>query len=93
MIISFADKMTKTIFEAGGHRKIASDVAARAVERLDQLDAAVRVEDMRFPPGNRLEKLSGNRAGRWSVRVNKQYRITFGWDGENAVDVLLEDYH
>ena len=66
----------------------------RAVQRkLKVLDAAARVEDLRIPSGNRLEKLRGQQSGRYSIRVNDQYRITFRWEGGDACEVCVEDYH
>jgi proteic killer suppression protein len=57
------------------------------------MDATVRLDDLRLPPGNRLKELSGNRAGTWSVRVNDQWRITFKFQNGEFSDVLIEDYH
>jgi toxin HigB-1 len=57
------------------------------------LDAAERLDDLRVPPGNRLERLQGNRAGQFSVRINDQWRICFVWDGKDARDVEIVDYH
>ena len=66
----------------------------RAVQRkLKVLDAAARVEDLRIPSGTRLEKLRGQQSGRYSIRVNDQYRITFRWEGGDACEVCVEDYH
>jgi toxin HigB-1 len=64
-----------------------------ALRKLKQLDLARRIEDMRSPPGNRLESLRGNRAGQWSIRVNDQFRICFRWTGADAEDVEIVDYH
>jgi proteic killer suppression protein len=63
-----------------------------AMRKLKQLDLAVRVDDMRAPPGNRLEALKGDRAGQWSVRINDQFRICFRWN-DGAEDVEIVDYH
>jgi proteic killer suppression protein len=60
---------------------------------LDRVDEAHTIEDLRIPPSNRLEKLKGKTPERWSIRVNKQYRITFVWTGTDAEDVAFEDYH
>jgi proteic killer suppression protein len=64
-----------------------------ALRKLKQLDLARRLEDMRAPPGNRLEQLGGDREGQWSVRVNDQFRLCFRWTGGEAVDVEIVDYH
>ena len=67
---------------------------ARLAERkLNMLDAAERLLDLRIPPGNRLEALTGDRRGSYSIRVNNQYRVCFHWEGENAFDVEIVDYH
>lgn len=93
MIRSFADKRTSAIFLEQPARGISDALARAAKRKLDLIHAAGGVEDLARPPGNRLEKLKGDRAGRWSVRVNDQWRICFGWDGVDAVEVELVDYH
>ena len=64
-----------------------------ALRKLDMLAAATAVETLRVPPGNRLEKLSGNREGQWSIRINDQWRVCFEWVGTNAANVEICDYH
>ena len=64
-----------------------------ALRKLVQVDLAERLEDLRAPPGNRLESLAGNRAGQWSIRINAQFRICFVWTGSNAEEVEIIDYH
>lgn len=93
MIRSFADKRTAAVFREERVRGVADGVARAAKRKLDLLHAAVRIEDAASPPGNRLEKLKGDRSGQWSVRVNDQWRICFRWDGRDARDVELVDYH
>ena len=93
MIRSFADKRTVAIFREERTRGISDGVARSAKRKLDLLHAAVRLEDLSRPPGNRLEKLKGDRAGQWSIRVNEQWRICFLWDGRDAHDVEFVDYH
>ena len=66
---------------------------AIAVRKLDQIDASATIEDLRVPPGNRLEKLKGDRAGQWSIRINDQWRICFRWMDGEASDVEIVDYH
>ena len=64
-----------------------------ALRRLKQIDLARRLEDLRAPPGNRLEALKGDRAGQWSIRVNERFRVCFLWTGADAEDVEIIDYH
>lgn len=93
MIISFRDKGTEVLFRTETCRHIPSDIITRASRQLQKLNAANRVDDLRFPPSNRLEKLKGHKPDRWSIRVNKQYRITFEWPGIGPENVCFEDYH
>lgn len=93
MIRSFADKTTATIFAGMEVRRLPHDIQQRAAEKLALLDAAHQIDDLRVPPGNRLEKLSGNRMGQWSIRVNNQWRICFVFEGGDAYDVEIVDYH
>lgn len=93
MIRSFADKRTVAIFREERTRGVSDSVARAAKRKLDLLHAAARLEDLARPPGNRLEKLKGDRAGQWSIRVNEQWRICFRWDGRDAHDVEFADYH
>jgi proteic killer suppression protein len=64
-----------------------------ALRKLKQLDLARRIEDLRAPPANRLERLKGDRAGQWSLRINDQFRVCFRWTGKDAEDVEIVDYH
>ena len=64
-----------------------------ALRKLKQIDLARRLEDLRVPPGNRLEALKGDRAGQWSIRVNERFRVCFLWTGADAEDVEIVDYH
>jgi proteic killer suppression protein len=93
MIKSFADKITETLFRTGRHKKVPPDATKRAIKQLDRLDAVVRIEDLYFPPSNNFEKLVGSKKGRYSIRVNRQYRLTFTWTGTDAESVCFEDYH
>ena len=93
MIRTFRDKDTERLFKRQPVRKLGADVQRVALRKLRQLDAAVRLEDLRAPPGNRLEKLRGDRAGQHSIRVNDQWRICFHWVGSDAHDVEITDYH
>ncbi|MCL4686809.1 type II toxin-antitoxin system RelE/ParE family toxin [Myxococcota bacterium] len=93
MIRSFADAETKKVFERRRSRRLPPDVQRRAHRKLLLLDAAEALEDLRIPPGNRLERLSGGRAGQHSIRINDQWRVCFRWDRGDAHDVEITDYH
>ncbi len=93
MIRSVACKETEKLFRGMRSRKLAQDIQERAVIRLAQIDAAVTIEDLRLPPSNRLEALSGKRAGQWSIRINDQWRICFRFEADGAHDVEITDYH
>jgi proteic killer suppression protein len=92
MIQSFADEETEAVFLTGSSRRW-SNIARVAARRLEALDYASAVEDLRNPLGNRLERLKGSREGWWSIRINDQYRVCFRWDGKDAWDVEIVDYH
>ncbi|MDO8839610.1 MAG: type II toxin-antitoxin system RelE/ParE family toxin [Parvibaculum sp.] len=93
MIRSFRDKRTAALAEGRPAKGIPADVLRRAVAKLFMLDTVTRVEDLRVPPGNELEKLRGDRAGQYSIRVNRQWRICFVWRDGDAHDVEFVDYH
>ncbi|MDX2224204.1 MAG: type II toxin-antitoxin system RelE/ParE family toxin [Rhodospirillaceae bacterium] len=93
MIRSFADRETEQLFETGRSRRLPSDILRRAVLRLQQLDSASRIDDLRMPPSNRLEVLRGDRRGTWSIRINDQWRICFSFEGGHAYEVEIVDYH
>ena len=93
MIKTFADNETELFFVRGRSRRLPPNIQRRAAMRLLQLNNAVSVEDLRMPPSNRLEKLSGNREGQWSIRVNQRWRVCFRFDGTDAFDVEIVDYH
>lgn len=93
MIQSFACAETEKIFNSALSRRFPPDIQRAARRKLLQLHAAVSIRDMSVPPGNRLEQLKGNRAGHYSVRVNDQWRICFRWQGSDARDVEIVDYH
>ena len=92
MIVSFADKRTERLFRLERVREFQA-FERPAVRKLAMLDAAVTVEDLLVPPGNRLERLVGDRAGQWSIRINGQWRVCFRWHGGDAHDVEICDYH
>lgn len=91
MIRSFADRDTERLFD-DHFVKAFSAVERQARRKLMYLDAATRLEDLRVPPGNRLEALKGDRRGQYSIRINDQWRICFRWE-EGACDVEIVDYH
>ncbi len=93
MIVSFRDSDTKKVFDGGRSRDLPPSIQRAAMRKLWILDAAADISDLRVPPGNRLEKLSGKRAGQYSIRVNDQWRICFRWEEGNAHDVEIIDYH
>ena len=92
-IRSFGDAKTEAVFNGSRAARIPVDVARRARAKLQVLDAAASPNDLRVPPGNRLEALRGDLAGKYSIRINDQWRIVFRWKGADAYDVLILDYH
>ncbi len=93
MIKTFADKETESFYRTGKSRKIPSTIHKAALRKLDYLNAAYVLEDLRVPPANRLEALEGELKGKYSIRINKQYRIVFAFENGNAYDVTITDYH
>lgn len=93
MIESFANAETERLFATGKSRRLPPDILRRAMMRLMQLDAAADIEDLRLPPSNRLEALSGKRAGQWSLRINDQWRLCFRFARGNAQGAEIIDYH
>ena len=93
VIRSFADKRTAAIFAGYVVRRLPQQLQRRARAKLLAIDAARRLEDLRAPPGNRLEALGGDRRGQYSIRVNQQWRICFVWRDGVAWEVALVDYH
>lgn len=93
MIKSFADKATAAVFSGELVRRLPHDIQAIARRKLKLIDAVSKIEELRIPPGNRLEQLSGNRAGQWSIRINDQWRICFKWQRGHAEEVEIIDYH
>lgn len=92
MIRTFADKRTAAIFARMEVRRLPHDLQQRAAEKLALIDAAHVLDDLRVPPGNRLEKLAGDRTGQCSIRINDQWRICFRFEGGDAYDVEIVDY-
>ena len=93
MIQSFADRETEQIWRGERSRKLPGDIQGIALRKLRLLHAARVLQDLRVPPGNRLEALKGNRTGQWTIRINDQWRICFRWDEGGPHDVEIVDYH
>lgn len=93
MIISFADKETERLFIVGESRKLPSTIINVALRKLDYLNRAKTLQDLKSPPGNRLEALKGDLKGKCSIRINDQYRIVFKFSNGNAYEVEISDYH
>jgi len=93
VIKSFKDKETKKIFDSEHSKKFPNEIQLRARRKIDSLVLATQISDLRVPPSNHLEQLSGDRKGQWSIRVNNQYRICFNWNNGQAENVELVDYH
>lgn len=97
MIESFADKATEDIFNGenttAARKRLPRGLWNVAFRKLDQIDSAVALDDLKVPPGNRLEALKGKRSGQYSIRINDQFRICFEWDQNNAANVEIVDYH
>jgi len=93
MIKSFRNELTRAVFEGEGRKGFPSDLLKVTRRKLQYLDAASALSDLRSPPGNRLELLKGDRAGQYSIRVNDQFRICFVWTEEGAKEVEFTDYH
>ena len=92
MISSFRDKETRLLHETGRVGRF-GQIGRVALRKLIQLDAASSLDDLRVPPGNRLESLKGNRSGQHSIRINDQWRLCFRWQDGDALDVEICDYH
>ena len=93
MIRGFRNRETEKVFRREGTRKLLPDVRSMAQRKLAILDAAESLQDLRVPPGSRLEKLSGDREGQHSIRINDQWRVCFRWRDGDAHDVEITDYH
>ena len=93
MIKTFADRRTLELYAAGKAKRFPADVAKRASRKLEYLDLATKLEDLRTPPGNRLHELKGDREGQYAISVNDQWRICFRFLDGDAYDVEICDYH
>jgi len=96
MIVSFGDKATSDLYHGVASRrvrKLPNQILEHAVYKLDVINAAQNLDDLKSPPGNRLEQLKGNLKGFYSIRINSQWRIVFHWESNAAHDVQILDYH
>ncbi|ORW10112.1 type II toxin-antitoxin system RelE/ParE family toxin [Mycobacterium kyorinense] len=93
MIRSFKDRDSEKVWNLTFAKRFSKEVAKRAREKKQPIDAAENINDLRVPPGNRLEKLAGDREGQHSIRVNDQWRVCFVWAHDGAEQVELADYH
>lgn len=93
MIKTFKDAETEKIYQREQSRKLPSDIQQVALRKLRMINNSININDLRVPPANRLEKLSGNRQGQYSIRINDQWRICFEWSGSDAFNVEIADYH
>lgn len=93
MIVSFKDADTKLLWERGQSRRIPANLRRSAFRKLAILNAAIELDNLKIPPGNKLEALTKDRKGQHSIRVNDQYRICFVWAAGNASQVEIVDFH
>jgi len=93
VIKSFRDRDAERLFDRRPTRRLGPEVQKLALRKLRMLDAAEKLDDLRVPPGNRLERLRGDRAGQHSIRINDQWRICFRWRSGDAYEVEIVDYH
>ena len=93
MIKTFADKLSKELYESGKSTRFPPGIWERAVRKLEYLDLATSVNDLKVPPSNRLHKLERDRAGQYSIFVNDQWRVCFRFEDGDAYDVEITDYH
>ena len=93
MIRSFRDAETELIWQRRVSKKLPRDIQVVALRKLYMINRALAITDLRIPPANRLEKLSGSRRGQYSIRINRQWRICFRWSDDSAHDVEIVDYH
>jgi len=93
VIKSFCDAETERLWKQERTRRIPADLRKHALKKLQMLNAAAALGDLALPPGNRLERLRGDRAGQHSIRINDQYRVCFEWRESNAYEVEITDYH
>ena len=93
MIIDFSSAEAEIIFRGGKSRKLPPDIQVVALRKLGYIESATKIDDLRHPPGNKLEALKDDRQGQHSIRINDQWRVCFVWENGNARDVEIVDYH
>jgi proteic killer suppression protein len=93
VIKTFADKRTKALYESGKSKRFPPEILERAVRKLEYLDLATSMNDLKVPPSNRLRQLERERAGQYSISVNDQWRVCFRFEEGDAYDVEITDYH
>lgn len=93
VIRTFGDGETERFYTEGQSRRMPTEIRRRVAMRLIQLNSATQIGDLRLPPSNRLERLHGDRAGQWSIRINDQWRVCFRFENGDAFDVEIVDYH
>ncbi len=93
MIKSFKNSDTENVYNCERVSRFSNDLQRAAERKLELIASAHNVNDLRVPPGNQLEALKGDRKGQFSIRINRQYRICFRWEGDDAYDVEITDYH
>jgi proteic killer suppression protein len=93
VIRSWNDRDAEALFNRRRSRRLPADLQRTALRKLRMLDSAVRLDDLRIPPANRLEKLKGSREGQWSIRINDQWRVCFEWKDGESYGVEIVDYH
>ena len=93
MIKTFADKQTQLLYTTGNSKRLPADLLGRAVRRLEYIDLATSIDDLKVPPSNRLHPLKGDRLGQHAIAINDQWRICFRWQDGDAFDVEITDYH
>jgi proteic killer suppression protein len=93
VIKTFKDEQTQKIYHRHRSRKLPPDIQQVALRKLRMINNAITITDLRIPPANRLEKLGGDRAGQWSIRINDQWRICFEWQESDAYNIEIVDYH
>ncbi|MFO7642813.1 MAG: type II toxin-antitoxin system RelE/ParE family toxin [Desulfosarcina sp.] len=93
MIKTFADRHTQEMYSTGKSKRFPADIAKRAARKLEYVELATQLDDLKVPPGNRLHALEGNRKGQHSISINDQWRICFRFADGDAYDVVICDYH